>query len=56
MNLLSALGQALDFLVKAIKAYADTPEGQKEFEDVITALEGDNATQEPTATRSYRGQ
>lgn len=62
MNLIAAVGQALDFLWKAARVYADTPEGQKELNDVISALEGadstpaeqGNSAQSETATSRYR--
>jgi hypothetical protein len=38
---LLAISQLLDFGWKAMKAYAQTPEGQAELADVIQALEGD---------------
>ena len=44
MNLVAALGQAQDFIWKAARTYADTPEGQKELNDVIVALEGPQET------------
>lgn len=60
MNLLAAIGQALDFLWKAAQEYANTPEGAKELNDVISALEGgsnvtsDNQPQsETTSNRRY---
>ena len=44
MNLIAALGQALDFIWKAAKAYSETPEGAKELSEVIVALEGADNT------------
>lgn len=62
MNLIAALGQALDFLWKAAHEYANTPEGQKELNDVILALENadstpaepGNSAQDETTTSRYR--
>lgn len=39
MNLMAALGQVVDYVFKAAKAYAATPEGEKELADIINALE-----------------
>jgi len=48
MNLLQAVGQALDFVWKACHSYAQTPEGAKELNDVIVALEGEQPSSEQT--------
>ncbi len=55
MNLVAALGQALDFLWKAARTYADTPEGQKELNDVIVALEGAPETPPSTPVSEQAG-
>ena len=61
MNLMAAIGQILDYVFKAVKAYADTPEGAKEFNDIIDALEvADTGAEARQATqsgvvKSYRG-
>lgn len=39
MNVLKAAIQLLDFIWKAAQAYAATPEGQKELNDIGVALE-----------------
>jgi exonuclease VII small subunit len=39
MNVLQAIGQAIDFVWKASQEYAQTEHGQKELNDVIQALE-----------------
>ncbi len=49
MNFIGALGQALDFFWKAAKAYSETPEGAKELNDVIVALEGTDNSQTASA-------
>ena len=41
MPLLRALVQFLDFVVKACKAYAQTPQGLVELGDIYQALQGD---------------
>lgn len=41
MNLVQALAQALDFVWKACREYADTEQGKKELNDVISALDPD---------------
>lgn len=60
MNIIAALGQALDFLFKAVRAYSETEEGAKELNDVIQALEGQgkasDSSQSETTSRSYRSQ
>lgn len=39
MNVIQAVGQAIDFVWKASQEYAQTEQGQKELNDVIQALE-----------------
>lgn len=41
MNFAETLKQTWDFVVKALKSYAQTPEGQVELQDIIQAWEGD---------------
>lgn len=55
MNLMGAIGQALDFLWKAAQNYAATEEGAKELNDVIVALEGTD-NQPPNAESSVQSE
>lgn len=48
---LDVILQVVDFLWKAIVAYAKTPEGQKEFEDIARAVEAAQKSSTPTAAR-----
>lgn len=41
ISLFRAVVQVADFLAKAAKTYAETPEGQAELYDIVQALQGD---------------